>query len=168
MTEQPRIALVTGANRGIGLDVCRQLAQHGFTVVLGSRNRTKGETAVRQLGANGGAIQPQQLDVTDQDSIERLRTHVESVFGHLDVLVNNAAILYDTDQYAQNADLASGAAGARDQSVWRVADVRVVYSAASAAASTGESSTYRAKADHSRRWAPGHLPTAPQKLRSTR
>lgn len=106
MTKQRRIALVTGANRGIGLEVCRQLAEQGFTVLLGSRNKAKGEAAVQAAGQTASAIQSVQLDVTDRQSIEQLRVLVEQQFGQLDVLVNNAAILYDTWQQASSADLA--------------------------------------------------------------
>ncbi len=105
----PAVALVTGANRGIGLEVCRQLARGGFTVVLGSRDQAKGETAARAIapdGSPGGAVLPYQLDVTDRDSVERARARVAAGLGRLDVLVNNAAILYDTWQHATDADLA--------------------------------------------------------------
>lgn len=97
------IAIVTGANRGIGLEVCRQLARLNYTVILGSRDPAKGERAAAQL--NDSRIIPRQLDVSDADSIERLRDWVADEFGILDVLVNNAAIHYDTWQRAVNADL---------------------------------------------------------------
>ena len=97
------VAVISGANRGIGLEVCRQLAERGYTVVLGSRDLAKGEAAVRELT---GEVHPRQLDVTDPQSVERLRQAMESDFGRLDVLVNNAAILYDTWQRAADADLA--------------------------------------------------------------
>jgi NAD(P)-dependent dehydrogenase (short-subunit alcohol dehydrogenase family) len=100
------VALVTGANRGIGLEVCRQLARHGFTVVLGSRDIGKGETAAEPLVRDGLAVVPCQLDVTDAESIDRARLRVTEELGRLDVLVNNAAILYDTWQRAVDADLA--------------------------------------------------------------
>jgi len=103
MSGTKQVAIVTGANRGIGLEVCRQLAARGYAVVLGSRDLAKGEAAVRGLP---GEIHARQLDVTDPESIERLRAAVEADFGRLDVLVNNAAILYDTWQRAANADLA--------------------------------------------------------------
>jgi NAD(P)-dependent dehydrogenase (short-subunit alcohol dehydrogenase family) len=99
------IALVTGANRGIGLEVCRQLAQRGYIVLLGARDRAKGEEAAANLKRQGLEALPRPLDVTDKDSIEQLHAQVESEFGRLDVLVNNAAILYDTWQRALNADL---------------------------------------------------------------
>ena len=102
----PLVALVTGANRGIGLEVCRQLAGLGYAVVLGSRDLAKGERAVAGLAPHGRVVQPCQLDVTDSESIERARARVAADFGRLDVLVNNAAILYDTWQRALDADLA--------------------------------------------------------------
>jgi NAD(P)-dependent dehydrogenase (short-subunit alcohol dehydrogenase family) len=100
-----RYALVTGANRGIGLEVCRQLAQQGFVVALGARDQQKGERAVAQLANEGLQVQFQQLDVEDQRSIDAAQHAVEGQWGRLDVLVNNAAILYDTWQRALNADL---------------------------------------------------------------
>ena len=102
----PAVALVTGANRGIGFEVCRQLAQRGHTVMLGARDRSKGEAAAADLAKEGRMVLPCQLDVTDVKSIERTRARVEREFGRLDVLVNNAAILYDTWQRAADADLA--------------------------------------------------------------
>jgi NAD(P)-dependent dehydrogenase (short-subunit alcohol dehydrogenase family) len=102
-TEQ--VALVTGANRGIGLGVTRQLASLGFNVILGSRELAKGETAARPMIEGGWRVIPKQLDVTDQQSINELKSWVEEQFGHLDALVNNAAILYDSWQRATNAEL---------------------------------------------------------------
>jgi NAD(P)-dependent dehydrogenase (short-subunit alcohol dehydrogenase family) len=99
------IALVTGANRGIGLEVCRQLAQQGYIVLLGSRDLAKGEEAAAALKRQGLEVLPRQLEVTDRESIEQVRAEVESGFGRLDVLINNAAILYDTWQQALTAEL---------------------------------------------------------------
>jgi NAD(P)-dependent dehydrogenase (short-subunit alcohol dehydrogenase family) len=93
-----RVALVTGANRGIGLEVCRQLAQRGFAVLLGARDAAKGARAARQLG---GDISPVQVDVADPESVRAAAASMD----RLDVLVNNAAILYDTWQRGVNADL---------------------------------------------------------------
>jgi NAD(P)-dependent dehydrogenase (short-subunit alcohol dehydrogenase family) len=101
-----RIALVTGANRGIGLEVCRQLARLGFTVILGARDPSRGEQAAAALSKDGLKVTPRRLDVTDQETIDALKSEVESQFGRLDVLVNNAAILYDNWQRAVDADLA--------------------------------------------------------------
>ena len=100
------IAIVTGANRGIGLEVSRQLAQRGYTVIAGSRTLAKGEAALRPYIAQNLPILPRQLDVTDTATIEAVRAEVERDFGKLDVLVNNAAINYDTRQRGITADLA--------------------------------------------------------------
>jgi NAD(P)-dependent dehydrogenase (short-subunit alcohol dehydrogenase family) len=102
----PPVALVTGANRGIGLEVCRQLAGRGYTVLLGSRDLAKGERAAADIAADDLGVRPCQLDVTDLKSIERARARLTADFGRLDVLINNAAILYDTWQRAVDADLA--------------------------------------------------------------
>jgi NAD(P)-dependent dehydrogenase (short-subunit alcohol dehydrogenase family) len=96
--------LVTGANRGIGLEVVRQLAQRGYRVVLGSRDLVKGETAARKLRP-GDRVLVRQLDVTNQSDIDRLRDEITASFGSLHVLINNAAIIYDTWQNAVDADM---------------------------------------------------------------
>src|SRR5918993_2700901 len=100
-----RVALVTGANRGIGLEVARQLALRGFTPILGARDVRKGEKAASSLRQGGLQVIPIQLDVTDQKSIEAAKHLVEEQFGRLDALVNNAAVLYDEWQRAENANL---------------------------------------------------------------
>ncbi len=99
-----RIAIVTGANRGIGLEVVRQLAQRDYIVVLGSRDLAKGEDAAKRLRM-GERVLARRLDVIDQASIDELRDEVSGTFGSLDALVNNAAILYDTWHKASGADL---------------------------------------------------------------
>ena len=98
-----KIALVTGGNRGIGLEVCRQLADRGYTVLLGSRDMAKGKQAAAKLGKSD--IVPIQLDVSDTDSIQRAQEQVAVDFNVLDVLVNNAGINYDTWQNVLNADI---------------------------------------------------------------
>jgi NAD(P)-dependent dehydrogenase (short-subunit alcohol dehydrogenase family) len=98
--------LVTGANRGLGLETARQLGERGATVLLCARDLSRGEEAARGLGARSGAILPRHLDVLDPGSITSLRDAVDADFGRLDVLVNNAAILYDDWQQAAAADLA--------------------------------------------------------------
>ena len=100
-----RVALVTGANRGIGLEVARQLATRGFTTILGARDARKGDEAGRSLRQGGLEIIPIHLDVTDQQSIDAAKQLIVERFGKLDVLVNNAAILYDEWQRAENASL---------------------------------------------------------------
>src|ERR671933_467293 len=94
----PPVALVTGANRGIGLEVCRQLAGLGYAVVLGSRDEAKGARAAGEVDPGGKSVRPCQLDMTDLRSIERARDRVRDELGRLDVLVNNAGILYDSWQ----------------------------------------------------------------------
>jgi NAD(P)-dependent dehydrogenase (short-subunit alcohol dehydrogenase family) len=98
-TDPAPVALVTGANRGIGLEVCRQFGQLGFTVLLGARDAGRGARAARQLG--GGPISPVVVDVADDESVRAAGAGIE----RLDVLVNNAAILYDTWQRGVDADL---------------------------------------------------------------
>lgn len=88
MQDKP-IALITGANQGIGLQVAKELVAHGFTVLVGSRNFEKGETAAQSIGPDAHAVQ---LDVTDQASITAAADRIRNEFGRLDVLVNNAAI----------------------------------------------------------------------------
>jgi|SRR3954470_19923177 NAD(P)-dependent dehydrogenase (short-subunit alcohol dehydrogenase family) len=95
------ISLVTGGNRGIGREVCRQLAARGHTVILTARSADRAARAARAVGAV-----PLQLDVTDADSAAAAARWVRDRFGQLDVLVNNAAICYDTWQRAATADLA--------------------------------------------------------------
>jgi NAD(P)-dependent dehydrogenase (short-subunit alcohol dehydrogenase family) len=103
--EGARVALVTGANRGIGFEVTRQLARRGFTVVLGSRDVQKGQRAAARLAEEGLSILPRRLDVSDEESVEDLAARMVDDPGRLDVLVNNAAIHYDTWQRALGADL---------------------------------------------------------------
>lgn len=100
-TLSPPIALVTGANRGIGFEVVRQLARLGMTVILGSRDLKKGLNAAEQLTSEGLKVLPYQLDVSSQASIDQLAAQVEK----LDILINNAGILYDTWQKPSTADL---------------------------------------------------------------
>lgn len=98
-----RIALVTGGNRGIGLEVCRQLAMHDHIVLLGARSLEKGQQAAALLTLP--TVRAVQLDVNDQASIENVYTLVNKDYGHLNVLVNNAAIHYDSWQNVLTADL---------------------------------------------------------------
>ena len=94
MSEQ-RVALVTGANRGIGLEVCRQLAARGLRVVLTAREPRKGEAAAHGLAAEGLDVAFHPLDVIDPAAAEAARVWVEARYGRLDVLVNNAAVYLD-------------------------------------------------------------------------
>lgn len=88
-TKHKRIALITGANQGVGFQVAKELVANGITVLMGSRNFERGQAAAQQIGQ--GAV-PIQLDVTDQASIQAAAERIRQEFGRLDVLVNNAAI----------------------------------------------------------------------------
>jgi NAD(P)-dependent dehydrogenase (short-subunit alcohol dehydrogenase family) len=104
--KRKRIALVTGGNRGLGYETCRQLAQLGLTVLLGARDLTKGKSAAYQLNEKEGLdVMFYQLDVSDTNSISNVVREIDQRFGCLDVLINNAAILYDTWQNTADADL---------------------------------------------------------------
>lgn len=89
MGEQ-RVALVSGGNRGIGREVARQLADMGYTIVIGSRDLERGNEVAGELGEQVTALQ---LDVTDLESIDRSIASVEEQFGRLDVLVNSAGVI---------------------------------------------------------------------------
>jgi NAD(P)-dependent dehydrogenase (short-subunit alcohol dehydrogenase family) len=97
------VAVVTGANRGIGLELCSQLSDAGYLAVLGSRDLERGEDAARELGKPN--VRPIQLDVSDDASVTAAAAWVRDELGRCDVLINNAAIEYDTDQRASSADL---------------------------------------------------------------
>ena len=84
-----RIALVTGANQGVGFEVAKELAANGVMVYVGSRNLERGEAAAKDIGNGAVALQ---IDVTDQASIRAAAERVRTEFGRLDLLVNNAAI----------------------------------------------------------------------------
>jgi NAD(P)-dependent dehydrogenase (short-subunit alcohol dehydrogenase family) len=83
------VALVTGTNQGIGIQIARELAANGYTVLVGSRNFERGEEAAKSIGADARALQ---LDVTDQASIAAVAERIRIELGRLDLLVNNAAI----------------------------------------------------------------------------
>ena len=100
-----RVALVTGANRGIGLEVCRQLAQRGYVAVLGARDPARGDRAAAELRDQGLDVRACELDVANAASVEAAAAWVRSELGRVDAVVNNAAILYDTWQRGVDADL---------------------------------------------------------------
>jgi NAD(P)-dependent dehydrogenase (short-subunit alcohol dehydrogenase family) len=90
-----RIALVTGANKGIGYETARQLAQAGVHVLLGSRDAARGQEAAHKLAKEGLSVESLTIDVRDEASIERARREVADKHGRLDILVNNAGIMLD-------------------------------------------------------------------------
>jgi NAD(P)-dependent dehydrogenase (short-subunit alcohol dehydrogenase family) len=79
--ERNRIALVTGANRGLGFETCRQLAQLGLTVILSARDLTKGEVAAKQLIERGLDVMFYELDVLNQSHMNRIIRQIEQRFG---------------------------------------------------------------------------------------
>jgi len=89
------IAVVTGANRGIGLETCRQLAGSDCHVILTSRDEVRGQQAADILRQEGKPVSYHQLEVTDMASVARLRTDILKEFGRVDVLVNNAGVYLD-------------------------------------------------------------------------
>jgi NAD(P)-dependent dehydrogenase (short-subunit alcohol dehydrogenase family) len=120
------LALVTGANRGIGREIVKQLAAKGITTLLAARDKAKADAAAREL-SGGEQILPRELDVNDPGSVRRLAESVASEFGKLDILVNNAGVLLDPEASALNVDmtvvqttLATNLLGA-----WRVAQAFV-------------------------------------------
>lgn len=88
-TNEKKVALVTGANTGVGFQVAKALANNGYTVFVGSRDLQKGEAAVAEIGGDAKAIQ---INITDSTSITNAVKQIESEFGYLTLLVNNAAI----------------------------------------------------------------------------
>ena len=98
MSAPPLIALVTGANRGIGLEVCRQLAAQGLRVILTARDRSKAEGAAGQMRSDELDVVALELNVADAASIHACQREVTKRFGGIDVLVNNAAVLVAEDE----------------------------------------------------------------------
>jgi NAD(P)-dependent dehydrogenase (short-subunit alcohol dehydrogenase family) len=94
MREQ-QIALVTGANKGLGFAAARELARRGMTVIVGARDAGRGEAAAEAIRAEGGDAVHVPLDVTDPDSVAAAASTVKERYGRLDVLVNNAGILLE-------------------------------------------------------------------------
>ncbi|MEM9929741.1 MAG: SDR family NAD(P)-dependent oxidoreductase [Bacteroidota bacterium] len=99
------IALVTGANRGLGRETAHQLAKKGFKVILTSRSES-GRAVADAFGKEGLDVVYHQLDVANGQSIAELTEYLTATFGHLDVLINNAGIHYDTFQNTLTADFA--------------------------------------------------------------
>lgn len=92
MSETQKIALVTGANKGIGFDIARQLGSQGITILVGARDRARGEEAAAKLRAEAIAATAVQLDVTDQETVNAAAAFISQAYKKLDILVNNAGI----------------------------------------------------------------------------
>lgn len=131
--QHKRLALVTGANQGVGLHLTKELVKAGHIVLLGSRDLSKGERAAKEIGEN---VIPLQLDVTDQVSVNAAASHIKEQFGYLDLLVNNAAISntakgdWSLQEYAKKS-LASNVSLEEVRAVWEtnVFGVLAVYQA---------------------------------------
>ena len=100
-----RVALVSGANRGLGFEVARQLSESGMTVLLGARDLDKGLNAARRLAGAAGDVVAVELDITRQDHVDKLAGWIGITYGRLDVLVNNAGGHYDQDGCASHGDI---------------------------------------------------------------
>ena len=95
MAADSKVALITGANKGLGLEIARQLGQQGITVVVGARDEARGNTAVETLKSEGLDAHFVKLDVTNSDDVAALPAYLETNFGRLDILVNNAGVGLD-------------------------------------------------------------------------
>lgn len=105
MSLSQKIALITGANKGLSFEISRQLAQQGIKVVMGVRDVTKGQVAVNQLLQDGLDAEFQRLDVTDTESIEAIRSYLDKTYGKLDILINNAGVYLDSGQQPSKVSL---------------------------------------------------------------
>ena len=92
-----KTVLITGANKGIGHEVARQLAAKGFHVFVGARNAKAGSKATEEIAKKGGKATFLEIDVADNDSVATAARELSNIADHLDVLVNNAAIIVDGD-----------------------------------------------------------------------
>ncbi len=117
------VALITGANRGLGLEVSRQLGKRGYRVLLGCRSESKGREAEALLRKEGIDAQSLPLDVASAESIAAARQRTESMTSRLDVLVNNAAIHYDSWERVTDVDwkIVDEAFETNTLGAWRVA-----------------------------------------------
>jgi NAD(P)-dependent dehydrogenase (short-subunit alcohol dehydrogenase family) len=102
---EKKIALVTGANRGLGFETTKQLSQLGLKVILTARDRIKGENAAKELTDQGLDVIFYKLDVSNKEDVANIYNAIEKTFSRLDILVNNAAVLYDSNQSTVNANL---------------------------------------------------------------
>jgi NAD(P)-dependent dehydrogenase (short-subunit alcohol dehydrogenase family) len=103
--DERRVALVTGGNRGIGLEICRQLGRQGLRVLLTARREDKGRAACEELRAEGSEVSFLPLEVTRAESVDAVREQVERELGRLDVLVNNAAVSLERGKFAADVDM---------------------------------------------------------------
>jgi NAD(P)-dependent dehydrogenase (short-subunit alcohol dehydrogenase family) len=102
---QKRVALVTGANRGLGFEISHQLAKQGVKIVMGVRDAMKGQVAANRLLQDGLDVEFQYLDVTDTESIETIRGYLDETYGKLDILINNAGACLDSGKQPSEVNL---------------------------------------------------------------
>ncbi len=102
MSQQKTVALITGANKGIGLETARQLGKRGITVLLGARDQAKGEQAAAKLRSEGIDARPLKLDVVNPAEIAAVAASIDRDFGHLDILINNAGVMLESQDMIAN------------------------------------------------------------------
>ena len=95
MGEQTKVALISGANKGIGLETARQLGRQGITVLVGARDLAKGEAAVTELKKEGIDAHAVEFDVLNDADVKAAAAKIEKDFGKLDILVNNAGVSFE-------------------------------------------------------------------------
>ena len=105
MANTKKIALITGANKGLGFEMARQLGEQGLTVLIAARDLSKGEIAANQLKEEGIDARPLELDVVKASDIAAAAKSIEEKYGQLDVLINNAGIMIDAGGFASNTTL---------------------------------------------------------------
>ena len=123
MSSTGKIAVVTGANRGIGFETCRRLAGHGMKVVLAARDEVRGRAAAQRLGDQGLDVEFAPLDVTDDESVRRFAVQVRKTHGRVDVLVNNAGIMIDGK--SEDGPNAASVVNAKVETLRRTMEVNV-------------------------------------------
>jgi NAD(P)-dependent dehydrogenase (short-subunit alcohol dehydrogenase family) len=95
MNTAKKIALISGANKGIGLETARQLGKQGITVILGARDLVKGAAAAEELKKEGIDVRAVKLDVVNSDDVKAAAETIEKEFGKLDILINNAGVMFE-------------------------------------------------------------------------
>ena len=108
MPTTKKIALITGANKGLGFEMARQLGQQGVAVLLAARDLTKGEAAAKTLESEGIDARAVKLDVADSGDVKAVAALIEKDYGHLDILINNAGIMIEPGGFASNTAVTSG------------------------------------------------------------
>ena len=92
MAKESKVAFITGGNRGLGLETARQLGKQGVTVVIGSRDATKGKEVAEKLRAEGASVEALRFDITRQADYQEAYDYFEKKYGRLDILINNAGV----------------------------------------------------------------------------